>query len=506
MTRVRPRIHPPAFGMGLLSSLAGLLLMPAWSAAQAPNCHITTPVSTSCGTPGNLPACGTAGATIQHVIFFIKENRTFDNYFGQFPGANGTSCGSYVDASGKQHVAQLERAEDTNHSCDISHSWENAHRAYDCGKMDKFDRTPNFPICSGTAKPPYANHSLSQFGQSDIPNYWCYAGHFTLGDNTYSSLMGASYPNHLFTVAAQSGGFTYPYGAVKLPLSFKKWGCSLKNQTAPAIQVPTPNLPACLKSRKLEPRSSCWKINSLPQEIDEVGNPSQLDWRYYAPNVGSSGFIWSALDAISPIFNSSDWPAKVPDYTQFYCDLEETKCQQGQTSAGLKQVSWIVLPHDCSDHAYASVCTGENYAVQVVNALMSSKYWCTSALFLTWDDWGGFYDHVAPPIAVSQNVDAFGPGFRVPLIVISPWAKSGFVDSTQYELSSLLAFAETTFHLPALTNRDKMAANMMNAFDFTHETPRMFLTPNPKCGGTAPICSDPNNPAADPNASPDDDQ
>jgi len=485
MENVSPSNRPAApLKARFLVCLMSLLLVPGWSAAQltAPNCHVTTPVSTSCGTPGTQPACGTAGASIQHVIFLIKENRTFDNYFGQFPGANGSSCGTYVGTDGQQHVVQLAQARDKNFGCDISHSWTNAHLAWNCGAMDEFNQiSTSGASCDTSPPPPFSNHSLTQFTQSQIPNYWCYAGHFRLGDNMYSSLMGPSYPNHLFTVAAQSGGYTFSYGAVDNPATTKGiWGCSQAGQTVNTIPVPTPNLPMCPANTTFTQKTSCWNIPSLPQSLDTAG----IDWRYYAPQivggVGNSGFIWSALDAVSPIFNNpADWPAKVPDYTTFFTDL---------SGGNLKAVSWIVLPSECSDHSPASVCAGENYTVQIANALMNSQYWCSSALIVTWDDFGGFYDHQAPPTSASLDVDVFGPGFRVPLLIISPWAKPG-IDSTQYDFTSLLAFAEKTFHLQPLTLRDAMANDMTTAFDFTHETPRMLLTVNSTCGGTMTTCT-----------------
>jgi phospholipase C len=475
----------PLLGPRLAGALLGVLLVTAPAGAQtiAPNCHVTSPATPNCGSPSPQPACGTAGASIKHIIFLIKENRTFNNYFGQFPGANGTSCATWVN-NGQQQVAQLAHADLENFGCDISHKWEWAHTAWDCGKMDMFDHIPNSGTCSGTPPPsPFANHSLTQFTQSDIPNYWCYASHFTLGDNMYSSLMGPSYPNHLFTVAAQSGGATaLPagfFGAVNNPgTSNNGWGCLASGQQADTIQVPAPNLPMCPASNNFVPQSSCWNINSLPQEIDATqGTSRPIDWRYYAPAVGVHGFIWSILNAIKPIFtNPNDWMPKVPDYTQLFTDLNTAPPN------GLQAVSWVVLPFGCSEHPPANVCTGEDYTVMIANALMASQYWCSTALFVTWDDFGGFYDQQAPPTSLSQDVDVFGPGFRVPLLVISPWARQAHIDSTQYEFSSLLAFAEAVFpQLAPLTQRDLQADNMMNAFDFTHETPRMILNYSPNC-------------------------
>src|SRR5436305_12002460 len=141
-------------------------------------------------TPDPNAACPVPGS-IQHVIFLIKENRTFDNYFGKFPGAHGATTA--LDSAGQ--VVPLAAADDTNFGCDINHSWDSAHTAYDCGAMDKFDLISfSGANCDRTQPPPYTNHSLTQFSQADIPNYWAYAQHFTLGDHMFSSLSGPSYP------------------------------------------------------------------------------------------------------------------------------------------------------------------------------------------------------------------------------------------------------------------------------------------------------------------------
>jgi phospholipase C len=145
-------------------------------------------------------------------------------------------------------------------------------------------------------------------------------------------------------------------------------------------------------------------------------------------------------------------------------------------SGNLPTVSWIVTPGQVSEHAPASVCVGENWTVQMLNALMNGPDWSSSAVFLTWDDFGGYYDHVPP-----QQIDGYGLGFRVPLLVISPFAKKGFIDSTQYEFSSMLRFSEDMLGLAQLTNRDKGANNMLNAFDFTQNARSPFILQQRTC-------------------------
>src|SRR5262249_39580384 len=154
---------------------------------------------------------------------------------------------------------------------------------------------------------------------------------------------------------------------------------------------------------------------------------------------GQSGYIWSALDAIDHIRNTALWDEKVVSPVQFIPDA---------LSGNLPAVSWIVIGSGNSEHPPASTCAGENWTVRQINAVMQGPSWNETAIFLTWDDFGGFYDHVPPPM-----VDNFGFGPRVPLIVISPFAKPGLISHTVYEFSSLLKFVEQKFSLAPMTER-----------------------------------------------------
>jgi phospholipase C len=456
-----PGWSPGAPSPGRLATLGRVAL----AAATA---GLLLPAAGLCDTfpdPSTLPACPVPGS-IQHVIFMIKENRTFDNYFGKFPGANGLTTA--LDSQGK--VVPLAPASDTTFGCDIDHSWQGANLAWDCGNQDKFDLigySKGKPGCDTTKPPPYTNHSLTQFSQIDIPNYWSYAQHFVLGDNMFSSMLGPSFPNHLYTVAAQNGGFTLGQGSVNNPFvpnggpnPTGGWGCDVPNQMVQTLPY-GPHV--CPVNETFGQQSSCYNgVRTLPDEIEAT---KTIDWRYYAPGANQSGYIWSALNAFPQIrFDHARW-AKVVPYTQFASDL---------ANGALQAVSWVVFPGDLSEHAPASVCKGENYTVNLVNALAASPYWCSTALFITWDDFGGFFDHVPPPN--QPNADVYGPGFRVPLLIISPYARAGFIDSHQWDFTSMLRFAEVNFGLAALTPRDAGAGDMMSAFDFNHVTPRLFLS------------------------------
>jgi phospholipase C len=417
--RSQPSRTPIRVAVGLAFILALVLA----------GCTISLPPPTPTSTPT---------AQIKHIIFLVKENRTFDNYFGTYPGANGATAAT--TSSG----AVVPLLHESDQIQDIDHSYAAAQTAYDNGKMDGFD---HLKVIGASQQPPgpYGNNSLSQFYQSDIPNYWTYAANYVLGDNTFSSLLGPSFPNHLYTIAAQSGG-AVDNPPVKIPTSIlvpmNGWGCDVENQgvLVKALDGTTSF------------QSSCFDFKTLADELDAAG----YSWRYYAPQPGQAGYVWSSFNAIKHIRFGPDWQKVVP-IDQFAADA---------ANGTLPIVSWIVVPGTFSEHAPASVCVGENWTVRMLNALMQGPDWSTSAVFLTWDDFGGFYDHVRP-----KQIDGYGLGFRAPLLVISPFAKKGYIDHTEYEFSSMLRFAEDELGLPTLTARDAGASDMLNAFDFS-QSPR----------------------------------
>jgi phospholipase C len=201
----------------------------------------------------------------------------------------------------------------------------------------------------------------------------------------------------------------------------------------------------------------CFDFATLTDRLDQAG----MSWKYYAPGKGQPGYIWSALDAVRHIRLTPLWTDHVVPDTQFVLDA---------ASGNLPAVSWLVTGA-ASEHPPDSSCLGENWTVEQLSAVMRSPDWNTTAIFITWDDFGGFYDHVPPPA-----VDRFGFGPRVPLLIVSPYARPGYVSHTQYEFSSLLRFAEERFNLAPLTDRDRLANDLLDSFDFQqHPLPPLLL-------------------------------
>jgi len=379
---------------------------------------------------------------IQHVVFIIKENRTFDSYFGTFPGANGATTAT----TSTGQVIPLGITPDRVR--DICHTWNCTHGAVDNGAMDEFDVIPN-----GNVNGDYL--SYSQLKQTDIPNYFAYARNFVLADNMLSSLEGPSFPNHLYTIAAQSGG------AVDNPVNpnfgtLSSWGCDSPAGTTTNV-ISTNGV--------LSKPFPCFDFTTLGDSLLNAG----VSWKYYAPAQNEPGYVWSAYDAINHIRNTSLWTSNVVSVDQFVVDAQ---------NGNLPAVSWVIARWPDSEHPPSGTCAGENWTVEQINAVMQGPEWNSTAIFVTWDDFGGFFDHVAPP-----KTDQYGYGPRVPLLIISPYAKAGFISHTQYEFASILKFIENDFGISPLTQRDANANDTTDSFDF-NQTP---LPPLPLQTRTCPI-------------------
>ncbi len=362
---------------------------------------------------------------IQHIVFLIKENRSFDHYFGTFPGADGATSGK----TSRGDTMPLQKLPDET-PYDIGHSWRDAAIAIDGGRMTKFDLVESGDV-DGYMLP------YTQAHEADIPNYFTYARNFVLADRMFSSMAGPSFPNHLYTVAAESDGvLDNPHP------NLYNWGCDSDEAQDVPVQKPDGNL-------KMEP--PCFDFKTLADSLEAA----HLSWKYYAPPQGKYGYQWSTLDAIRHIRRSALWNERVVPDSEFISDARNGR---------LPAVSWLVTG-DASEHPPLSTCAGENWTVQQLNAVMQGPDWNSTVVFLTWDDFGGFYDHVPPPV-----VGPYSLGPRVPLLIISPYARKGHISHTEYEFSSFLKFAEVRFHLPPLTERDSKAGDMLDSFDFT-QTP-----------------------------------
>ena len=399
---------------------------------------------------------------IKHVVFIIKENRTTDHLFGRFPGVNGVTQGMDGD-----ELRPLTRPPDRLPD-DIPHCYDCAIEAWNEGRMNGFNRADISDRFAYT----------QMQGPEDLPNYWRWAEEFALSDNFFASAQGPSFPNHLYTIAATSGGthgnpvqdqaratlFTQQTGLAK------SWGCD----TLDEVYVEVVD-----SEGQVEQVPPCFDFQTEADLLDGKGIP----WAYYAAWNDQRGYVWSAFSAIERVrMNPEVWERHIFPEDNVVADIEDGR---------LAPVTWITPRYEVSEHPEWSFCHGENWTTRIVNAIMQSPFWKDTAIFITWDDYGGFYDHVPPP-----QVDDFGFGFRVPLLTISPYAKPGYIDSQLGEFSSVLRFIEDNWGLNQLTHRDRDAFNLSYLFDFEQEPRAPVVRPlRSDCEG--PVYSQPPTPDSD---------
>lgn len=441
--------HRSALIANLLAVVAVTFLFSSLAATQ----------SVPLGNPATLPPNG----LIQHIIIIMQENRSFDHYFGTYPGARGIP----MSASGVPTVCApdpLTKACMRPYHSSIFVNYGGPHTNVDSavdidkGKMDGFVTTaesgkqncgnPNAPQCAGASLDVMSYHT-----GRELPNYWTYAKHFVLQDNLFEPVGSYSLPSHLFMVSAWSA-YCQTAG--------NPMGC-VSNIVGPATDP----------AGKYD-----WT------DITYLFHKKGITWKYYieagaepdcksgemecAPGTQGSmtpGF-WNPLPLFSDVELDSELGNVVP-FDQFYLDAN---------NGTLPQVAWII-PNDAnSEHPTNPIQDGQAYVTGIINSIMQSPNWQHTVVFLSWDDWGGFYDHVNPP-----SVDVNGYGIRVPGIVISPYAKQGFIDHQILSHDAYLKFIEDIFlggerldpatdgrrdARPEVRENAKILGDLMNDFDF----------------------------------------
>jgi phospholipase C len=381
---------------------------------------------------------GTTSMPIKHVIIVIKENHTFDNYFGSFPGAEGTSICRYSDGG----TFTCPHAPNST-SRDLNHGHASGLTDWAGGAMNGWDLVPNTSVNGD-------NLAYAQYQEADLPNYWTYAKTFTLGDHFFAGYIGESFPGHLIVLAAQAA---WSLGDPNQNIIY--WGCDALSNTTMPVQDQT----TCT-TQQLFP---CFDIHSVPDVL-----PAGVRWKFYGSNYPVFTEVWSMFDAVKSIRNGPGWANVVP-YSEFDTDVQ---------NGTLPEVSWLVDQDLASEHPlYGGVCQGENWTVQRLNLIMQSPLWSDTAIIFTMDDFGGWYDHVPPPVQYGCDPQQpYGLGFRLPLLVISPYARPHFIFKEVAEHASIPRFIEKVFgSTQALSDldsaaRDGQANDLMGAFDFT-QTP-----------------------------------
>ena len=389
----------------------------------------------ACAIAGPLtPAVAAADTStpIEHLVVLMQENHTFDNYFGTFPGADGIPSGTCIpfDPRSADAGCLVPYHLDSHRTEDLHHGGDVAEVAMNGGAMDGFIKAQAQRNLPGEL-------AIGYYDGTDLPLYWNLATEYVLTDRFFSSDHGGSRENHLFWVAGQAGG-PMPEDGFQFPTIFDR----------------------------LQAKGVSWKF------YIENYDPT-INFRNPTDEPKGSQIVWAPLLAFGRFLDDPALSTRVVDASEYRRDLAE---------GTLPAVSFMV-PSGASEHPPGDITIGQVYGASSITALMGSSAWPRSMFLLTWDDWGGWYDHVLPP-----QVDADGYGFRVPGIIVSPYAKQGTIDHTTYDYASILRFIEDNWGVEPLTARDATANSIAAALDFT-QAPRDAVLPSQVY--PAPIRADP---------------
>ncbi len=408
---------------------------------------------TACASGGSsaVPASATRVPTakktpIAHVVFIIQENRSFNNLFLGYPGATTARYG--YDGKGRKIPIH---AQNIGSFWDIDHSSTAFFTACDGrGKVPGTDCKMDGWNNELTSEPAPKNFAYAYVPRNEIQPYWQIAHRYVLADRMFASNLDGSFVAHQYDVAAAADR------AVDFP-ALAEWGCEGGR---------TDTVPTLTSKRTYGPLiRACFNIPTIAAEADAAG----VSWRCYTAAPDEDGGQWSPYQADREIFRSPDWNADVINpATQFLNDVGKGE---------LADVTWITPTWEDSDHPGLPGSNGPAWVASLVNAVGTSKFWDSTAIFVMWDDWGGWFDPVQPIYA-----DYDGLGFRVPLLIVSPYAKRGYVTHVQYETSSVLRYIEDNFDLAPLARSDARATDpASDAFDYARP-PRAFK----EIGGSKP--------------------
>jgi phospholipase C len=385
---------------------------------------------------------------IQHVVIIIQENRSFDNVFAGFPGADAPTAGKLY---GGQKVPLVSIPFDTQ---DIDHNYFYSVDDIDGGKMDGFSHNVYAYNRSGYA----SKDALSFLNPTLVAPYWSMAKQYVLADKMFPTEHGPSWTAHIDLIAGTTN--VSPSVAVIDFPSSSPYDC----------YAPAGTTTITINSQQHQgvgpyPCFTQLQFHTMADTLDAAN----VSWRYYAPAIfggtcSDCGYTWSAFSSIKKVQSGPDWSNVISPPPRILTDIGK-----GQ----LAGVTWVVPDELYSDHSEKTTQPwGPSWVAAVVNAIGQSKFWNSTAIVVLWDEWGGFYDDAVPP-KLSFN----GLGIRVPCIIISPYAHRG-VSHTQYEFGSVLKFTEQVFNLPALGPTasgytDTRATSILDSFDF-QQTPIKF--------------------------------
>jgi phospholipase C len=391
--------------------------------------------------PALEPASGNpVNKYIKHVVVIIQENRSFENFFAGYPGADAPMLGS---ADGKR----VRLHEISFIGPDLPHDWRPAVLSWDHGKMDGFYRFSDSSVGGKDQAYAYVAPSL-------IAPYWAMARQYVLADHMFPTEFGPSFTAHLTLIAGTDD------------VTRQKAEVNFTDGAPDDCDSPSGTKSSTVDERRhvsyfTGPFPCFTQFRTMAETLDDA----HVSWKFYATKLLNAGF-WEPFEAIKYVREGPDWNKDII--------VPQTRILTDPGHGKLASVTWVTPSGQDSDHPGWRSPLGPSWVAAVVNAVGESRYWKDSAIIILWDDWGGWYDNAPPP-----QLDFRGLGIRVPCLIVSPYAKHGYVSHTQYEYGSILKFIEQAFNLPPLGPTwdgytDTRANSLVDSFDFTQK-PRTFV-------------------------------
>ncbi|HLY03959.1 MAG TPA: alkaline phosphatase family protein [Candidatus Cybelea sp.] len=422
----------------IMCSMAAAVALAGCGGSAAPSIFPMPPSLTQ-PAPPEIP-----GRTpIKHIVIVFQENRTFDNIFHGYPGAHWARFG-YNHLGKKvwpQPIPLITR-------WDPAHEYENWLVEYNGGKMNGFDLEA---VDAGFHPPKDFAYDYARHG--DVKPYWDLAAQGVLGDEMFADHRSQTYAGHLYVIAGAAGpidSMDRDWYVANNPIG--GLSCAAKG-AGEAIDLRTG---ATDKNYQ-----TCFNFKTIGDLLSKRG----VSWRYYVP-FGDREDIMDGYASIAHDFDGSEWANVTSPETTLFSDIDNRR---------LPAVSWVISQFANSDHPGQDVpsSNGPSWVANVFNALGESGYWKDTAIVLTYDDWGGWFDDVKP-----KTFNYYEAGFRIPLVIVSPYAKRGYVSHKVHYTGSLLHFIEYTFGLPSLHTTDARSDRFADCFDFSQRPlPYIRITP-----------------------------
>jgi phospholipase C len=451
----RSRRPPPPIGARLISIRLRILVIASVVLVMATACTLrgTQSAFSSAQSYTRAPA----SSKIKHIVIVVQEGRTLNNLFAGWPGAYAPMSGEAVDIPGPIRLREIKFGDDRSMS-ELSPSMT---LAYWGARMDGFDLNrfcvlgcAHFP---NGHKPDTSLFPYAYMNRDEIAPYRTLAGQYVLADNMYSTEWGGDFTAHQYLIAGTT--FISPTRALRDVPNVQPWGCDAARRTRVSLWgYPYRGVFPC--------------VTQYPTMADLLDNAG-LDWKYYVASLTSgdpSGKLWNAFEAVKNVRDGPDWTRNiVSPPSEILLDAAKGK---------LPSVSWVIPKVAWSDHPSQKSDKGPSWVASVVNAVGEGPEWDDTAIIIVWSEWGGWFD--ARPPYFPKRLKGTGLAFRVPLLIVSPYARKDVVVHTDYQFGSILRFVEEALNLPPLSSlgygfifTDSTSNSLNDSFNFSQE-PRKF--------------------------------